>query len=157
MLTTLQKYWRRFRVCEREIETRDLGHGTDADRQAWAYVRDLVKTLGPEGMSSEDSGYDEEQEDKVYRVTIRDCRRDCDDLLVALDKNHLSHRIASGRWGRIPVPRQRPGISLSERPAPTHWPRALYDGDWWEQLKPGEKKQYADCKNDFNWKNVKIA
>lgn len=106
-------------------------------------------------MSSEDS--DGDNKDKLYKVTRRECRRDCDHIMVALDDNHLAKRLMSGKWGRIPVPRIRPGTEPSERPAPDHWPRALYNDEWWQSLSLGEKRDLARCNRVFMWEDLEFA
>ena len=124
------------------------------DLDAWLYIQNLLELLGTDGMSSEDSEWEDKRRlEKTYRVNVLHARRaECDQLMIALDENHLMKRFAEGRPGRLPVPRTREAGQESERSPPLGWPRDLYDEEWFNAQ--SDAVQSAVSTAAFEWVDV---
>lgn len=141
-------------VCHREIYIREEGLGDKGDLPAWNWILQLLETMGPAGISSDDT--DAEME-TVYRITVQPARRPgCDDIMAALDANHLMFRLTEGKYGRLPVVR-RQGDEKSERDAPKGWPRELYNDTWFDSLTARERTTLCVSQTAFEWLNVVLG
>jgi hypothetical protein len=112
------------------------------DLRIWKWLLKLVKQLGPEGMSSEESD-DQNDTEVVFRVKRLPWRRDITKELSLIDAIRLKEKGIFAPQGSKPVKRIHGGERLvSIREAPGFLPRELYNEDWLKEqrfphLKPG--------------------
>jgi hypothetical protein len=93
----------------------------------------MVKTLGHEGMSSEESEVEDEI-NTVLRVKTLEWRRDIEKELGIIDSARVAGPRTFGKSGAKPMIRRRGDkLLLSKREPPTGLPRPFYDNAWFEK------------------------
>ena len=100
-------------------------------KQLWKFMNELVTTYGVDGMSSDESedNFEENIKSTVYNVRVPKWRRKIEKYMDLIDAHQ--HQVVDGR-GSLPRRRRRdPGNKYtSERPAPEGLPRSCYDEEW---------------------------
>src|ERR1700690_1697220 len=79
------------------------------DVKIWEWLLQLIQYLGADGMSSEESGVEVNDEgiaQKVYRVKIMPWRRNINQELAIIDKARLQDKDLYSEAGAKPVPRK---------------------------------------------------
>jgi hypothetical protein len=113
------------------------------EEAVWMSNHTLLDTLGPEGMSSDESEVDDAG-NRTYRVKIMDWRnRDIVRKVVEIDKDrNTTNAYGNTRAGNPPRLRKRweDGRKTS-RKAPPHLPINFYNAQWYASLKPGQKRE----------------
>jgi hypothetical protein len=126
------------------------------DVTIWEWLLSLVEYLGADGMSSEESGVEANDEgivQKVYRVNIMVWRRNIDHEVAIIDKTRLQDKDLYSDAGAKPVARKRSDQNgTSNRPPVCELPRAFYDDSWFNRL----NTNFRDCtlrvsKKQFHW------
>jgi hypothetical protein len=126
------------------------------DVNIWEWLLKLVGHLGADGMSSEESGVEANEEgvpQKVYRVKIMPWRRNIDRELAIIDKARLQDKELYSDAGAKPVPRKRSEQNNeSSREPVCDLPRVLYDDSWFDRL----NHNFRECtlrvsKKQFQW------
>ena len=99
---------------------------SDGNGVVWSFLNTVVRTLGTEGMSSDDS--DMEDMVAVYRTRLMPWRRDISKELTIIDEQHFKdHQIFSK--GAKPAKRTS-SMLPSSRGAMKGLPMSFYDADW---------------------------
>ena len=128
-----------------------LGHIPDDKKQVteeeseWMNIHTLLDTLGPEGMSSDDSNVNDAG-NRTFHVKIMEWQNlDMVWKMVEIDKDwNTTNAYGNTRAGNAPRLRKRweDGRKTS-RKAPPHLPINFYNAQWYASLKPGQKKELA--------------
>jgi hypothetical protein len=128
---------------------------TDTERRKWKRMLKIVKTLGKEGMSSDESDIEERTNRPVYRVRVMLWRRDLDNLMDAIDNARFKPGSGYSKKGSKPTPRIRDdrrlawshdvhamaaGIKLSSRDPVYSLPRDYYNDRWFKSM----SKEFVD-------------
>jgi hypothetical protein len=126
------------------------------DVKIWEWLLQLIQYLGADGMSSEESGVEVNDEgiaQKVYRVKIMPWRRNINQELAIIDKARLQDKDLYSEAGAKPVPRKRSEQNeASSRQPVCDLPRSFYDDSWFDRL----NANFRDCtlrvsKKQFHW------
>ena len=139
-----------------------------ADEPAWTWLMEVLDTLGPDGMSSDKSEgeADEDHSDEAvlnrtaftFRVKRMPWRRDITKELEIIDAERLKDRAVYRRQGSKPAQRRRnPDAPLSSREAPAGLPQAFYDESWIAKLSKDKRRDLAVSDRKFYWFNVAPA
>lgn len=108
-------------------------NGPDSSRAvAWRRIHDIIEHLGPDGMSSEDSGVDEEGYE-CMSVRFQEWREELDDMLIIVDNIRSDYPRYFKQNGAKPIKRI-PSRKATRRQHPTHRPLNLYAPDWYGNL-----------------------
>lgn len=95
----------------------------------WEFLSKVVKTLGTDGMSSDDTCIDDHE--KVYHVKTLPWRRELDSYMDIIDNQRRIPDEKFAEAGSTPVKRLRgKKLLTSSREAVKGLPKALYDRDW---------------------------
>ena len=126
------------------------------DVKIWEWLLQLIQYLGVDGMSSEESGVEVNDEgiaQKVYRVKIMPWRRNINQELAIIDKARLQDKDLYSEAGAKPVPRKRSEQNeASSRQPVCDLPWSFYDDSWFDRL----NTNFRDCtlrvsKKQFHW------
>lgn len=91
-----------------EICTVKVRFATDPhDRKMWVDFQEIVRQLGKDGMSSDETTEDEMTHRPCFRVSILIWRRDMDAIMDKIDNERLSPQSGFSRRGSKPAPRFR--------------------------------------------------
>ncbi len=116
----------------------------------WTFLRNLLLRLNTEGMSSDETVWDERQLKDVYRVKIVAWRRDISEYLNYIDMARDDPEIFTNR-GSKPVERRVRGRQ-SGRPAKQALPRVFYTDDWFTAVEPDVQCGIFEISCDeFTW------
>lgn len=127
------------------------------DLKIWKWLHTLLKHLGTDGMSSEESSI--EGLEKVYRVNTLPWRRDLDKYLDLIDNERgvADHKFAEA--GSKPIRRIRhSGNQVSSRKPACGLPKNLYDKKWLDDIE-GEYPELTlnVSAEQFEWINFHRA
>ncbi|KAI1782700.1 hypothetical protein LXA43DRAFT_1068378 [Ganoderma leucocontextum] len=129
------KRWeRRKTTCEAKITFTT----TTFDRNQWKQFLEIIKTLGKEGMSSDESTAEEATHRPCYRVSVFPWRRDFDAIMDKIDAERFGPQSGYSARGSRPTPRHRQDragaddIHLSHREPVLGLPVSFYDEQWLE-------------------------
>ena len=128
-----------------------------ADVSAWQWMEQVLRHLGEDGMSSDESDVEGELNTTVFRVKTMPWRRNIDGELNIIDKQRLKDKDIFSPRGSRPAPRIRHHRNPpSDRRHVSNLPREFYDNDWFEEKTPDEKRFTVDpSKEKFKW--IKIG
>ncbi|KAG1890845.1 hypothetical protein F4604DRAFT_1672841 [Suillus subluteus] len=134
------KYTRRAKILQHIIELKK--DDEDEDLPAWQWLQKLIKTLGDDGMSSEESDVENDVECVLW-VKNMTWRRRIEQELNVIDNQRVLDDNIFAPQGSKPMKRIRaPGNSMTVWSPVTGLPKALYDGKWFGGLTGG---QWAMC------------
>lgn len=111
----------------------------------WINNHTLLDTLGPGGMSSDDSDVDDAG-NRTFRVKIMEWRnRDIVRKMVEIDKDrNTTNAYGNTKAGNPPrLRKRREDGRKTSRKAPPHLPINFYNAQWYASLKPGQKRELA--------------
>lgn len=149
------KYRRRMAVVENLAKLKAEENKDDAD--AWKWLKDLTTTLGEHGMSSEESGIENEVE-VVLRVKTLPWRRSVERELDLIDLQRLLDDDIFAPQGARPLRRIRaPGNPVSTRPVVKGLPTALYDRAWIAELSQRQMEALHIANVSFPWMKVAVS
>lgn len=118
------------------VESQD--NGPQSPRAvAWQQIHDIIEYLGPDGMSSEDSGVDDEGYECML-VRDQQWRENLDDMLMKVDDIRRDYPRYFKQNGAKPVKRL-PLSKGSRREHPNRLPVNLYAPDWYKDLNDYQK------------------
>ena len=123
-------------------------------------MRDIVDTLGHEGMSSDESEPDSDDDESsslvsTFRVKEMPWRRNITDELGIIDAERQLDKSVYSRQGSKPVYRRRgPGSPATTRGPVAGLPRAFYNDAWFETLNTEEKRLLRVNTREFSWVTV---
>ncbi|KAI6102400.1 hypothetical protein EDD16DRAFT_1525630 [Pisolithus croceorrhizus] len=127
------------------------------DADAWKWLKDLTTTLGEHGMSSEESGIENEVE-VVLRVKTLPWRRSVERELDLIDLQRLLDDDIFAPQGARPLRRIRaPGNPVSTRPVVKGLPTALYDRAWIAELSQRQLEALHIANVSFPWMKVAVS
>jgi hypothetical protein len=143
----------RVRTVDYIIELR--ADDDESDVAIWKWLRDVLQILGAEGMSTDESGVDDDDFNVIYRVTIKAWRRpEITEYMQQIDKERLGEDSGFSAQGAQPHRRVRDYTNAESSRTPTKClPRALYDDSWFN--KNHRKFSLNVSKEQFQW--LKIA
>ncbi|KAI6120547.1 hypothetical protein EV401DRAFT_2170465, partial [Pisolithus croceorrhizus] len=140
----------RHNVCPSTEEKED-------DVDAWKWLKDLITSLGEHGMSSEESGVENEVE-AVLRVKNLPWHRSIERELDLIDLQRLLDGDIFAPQGARPLRRIRaPGNPASARPAVKGLPIALYDRSWIAELSQRQLEALHIADVPFPWMKIAIS
>jgi hypothetical protein len=118
-------------------------------------MRKLIKLLGEEGMSSDESEVDEELGIFVFRPKEMPWRPNVEKVMEIIDKQRMVDRDIYSFKGSKPGPRSRnKKKGTSRRRPPAGLPRSLYDKDWLKTQTMTQVRKLHISKNKFVWMRV---
>ena len=118
-------------------------------------MRKLIKLLGEEGMSSDESEVDEELGIFVFRPKEMPWRPNVEKVMAIIDKQRMVDRDIYSFKGSKPGPRSRnKKKGTSRRRPPAGLPRSLYDKDWLKTQTTSQVRRLHISKNKFVWMKV---
>ena len=135
------------------IKSEDL----DDNLPSWKWLQHLIKTLGEDGMSSEESSV-ENGVTNILQVKNMDWRRNIKKELEIIDLQRVIDKDIFSPQGSRPLPRKHaldnpvmsrdPGMGL---------PKALYNGLWMSELNEQHKELLKILGEKFPWMKVVVA
>lgn len=150
LLTAWKLFNSRLRITNGMTAVR--AENPNSDYKAWEWQRDLVLTLGPDGMSSDES----DVEGKRLVTVMPWRRREIADSMAIIDQERFNKDGGFSDRGAKPTPRFR-GLRnpISNRKPANELPRELYDDDWW---KANHRRFALEASEDhFEWKTVTVV
>jgi hypothetical protein len=150
-----QKYTHRATILQKVIELKK--EDEDDDLPAWQWLQKLIKTLGDDGMSSEESDIENDVE-CVLRVKNMTWRRGIEQELSVIDNQRVLDDDIFAPQGSKPMKRIcAPGNLTTLRSPVTGLPKALYDTKWIDGLTKGQVERLDVSSEIFRWMTVAIA
>jgi len=135
------------------IKSEDLND----DLPSWKWLQRLIKTLGEDGMSSEESSV-ENSVTNVLRVKNMDWRRNIEKELEIVDLQRIIDKDIFSPQGSRPLPRKRaPDNPVTSRDPVMGLPKVLYDGLWMLELNERQKGSLKISDEKFPWMKVVVA
>ena len=120
-------------------------------------MRSLIKLLGEDGMSSDESEVDDELGVLVFRPKEMPWRPDVEKVMAIIDKQRMVDRDIYSLKGAKPGPRSRnKKKGKSRRRPPAGLPRSLYDKDWLKTQTTTQVRRLYISKNKFVWMKVGV-
>jgi hypothetical protein len=136
----------------------DLKKSEDApDTPIWEWLRRLIKTLGEDGTSSDESEVDEQTGSTIYRVHKMPWRRNVDFEISMIDKLRFHDKDLFSNKGSKPSPRLRSDRnqdSLRKTP-PKGLPKAVYNSEWVAKQSRKDKRKLEISKKPFEWMSLR--
>jgi hypothetical protein len=123
----------------------------NGDLRSWKWLKNLIETLGVDGMSSDES--DVENEQPVFRVKVLPWRRDVQQYWKIIDGCRFTDSGIFSPRGSKGVQRIRGvwGPSSTRDPA-KGLPRSFYDDSWFGQKDDSYRRLTLNFSNDpFEW------
>lgn len=117
-----------------------MQNAQNAVDENWAFLYDIVRILGRDGMSSDESEPEEGRKVLRYkrcRVKRRQWRsREIDDLMKLIDRERAyKNAFGNDPAGTRPRVRIRPAHTISQNVwVPPFLPRNFYDTEWYDNL-----------------------
>lgn len=134
------------------IDIKEFEHATDTP--IWKWLRQLIKTLGEDGTSSDESEVDEQTGHTIYRVHKMPWRRNIDFEISTIDKLRFNDKDLFSNKGSKPSPRSRNNRNPnSSRMPPKGLPRAVYNCDWIANRL--DQRKLGISKKPFEWMTLK--
>jgi hypothetical protein len=134
------------------IDIKESEHASDTP--IWKWLHQLIKTLGEDGTSSDESEVDEQTGCTVYRVHKMPWRRNIDFEISMIDKLRFTDKDLFSNRGSKPSPRSRSNRNRdSSRMPPKGLPKAVYNSEWIANR--GDKRKLGISKKPFEWMNLK--
>jgi hypothetical protein len=150
-----QKFNRRMETVLSTVEIKQQESAVDT--HVWQYLQSMLAALGKEGMSSDESDYDQAI-GTYFRPKSVPWRRNIIRELDMVDKEHRRLGSTQRRRGAKPVIRRRDGQNAvsSSDPVPG-LPISLYNPEWLKE-KAGEyvKRSLKPATSGFKWKSIDI-
>jgi hypothetical protein len=127
----------------------------EADLPIWEWLSRILNSLGPDGMSSEESCTEGDIE-TIYRVKILAWRRDIEKELTIIDRQRVLDSDIFSPRGSKPVKRLRgTGTHASERDPVVGLPRPFYDDEWYQSKSADYRELTLNVsKEQFKWITV---
>ena len=123
----------------------------DDDLPVWRWLQSLIKTLGENGMSSEESSVENGVEE-ILRIKNMEWRRNIDRELEVIDLQRIVDNDIFSQRGSRPLIRKRAHDNpMSTRRAVTGLPLALYDSAWMSHLSQCEIEVLEVSQQAFRW------
>jgi hypothetical protein len=124
----------------------------DSDVAIWEWLKTLLKTLGDEGMSSDDSDIDDRTQTEILHVRKLPWRRSLDKELDIIDSQRRDDQELFTKKGSKPVTRLRHMKELtSRRNAPTEKPKNIFEKSW---LKKQQDQDKLELKGRMVWIDI---
>ena len=152
-LTHDQKYEHRMLTIDETIGCKEQEDAPDVGN--WKWLREVVEELGVDGMSSEDSG-DEDDIEPVYRPRIMVWRRNLDMELKIIDDEYRRIARMKARRGPRPTPRKRsPANNITTRDPVRGLPFEFYNERWLaKQTDHYVERTLNMSRRAFKWKQL---
>jgi len=148
ILKVLQKYQRRMLIVEDKVST-----APDSEIELWRWLRIVLKKLGSDGMSSDESTVEDDIE-IVYKTKQMAWRRNLDKEMDLIDAQRIRELNPFAKQGSKPVRRFRnAGFPVSTRPPVAGLPRCFYD-DGWFLGRDKRQKQMRISTEKFRWMKI---
>jgi hypothetical protein len=124
-----------------------------SDIPIWRWLRQLIKTLGEEGTSSDESEVDEQTGHTLYRVHKMPWRRNIDFEISMIDKLRFHDKDLFPKKGSKPQPRSRSDRNQdsSRKTPPKGLPKAVYNSEWLAKQSQRDKGRLEISKLRFGW------
>ena len=124
---------------------------------SWKWLQHLIKTLGEDGMSSEESSV-ENSVTNVLRVKNMDWQRNIKKELEIVDLQRIIDKDIFSPQGSRPLPRKHaPDNPVTSRDPIMGLPKVLYNGLWMLELNERQKGSLKISDEKFPWMKVIVA
>lgn len=128
-----QRFNKRLDTLKMVVDFKKKDPENHQDLSVWKSFLALIKSLGKEGMSSDESDVDPNTGETTYIVKKLDWRVDVDQQMDAIDRQRDKQRAARVKRGSRPIKRKRLNNGpSSKRLPPKGMKRALVDPGWLE-------------------------
>lgn len=156
----MQKYQSRCKIVDHIVARKIEAGGSEEDITLWKWLALLLKRLGKDGMSSEESEVEEGSARGVYYVKKMPWRRpDVTKHVKFIDKQRDAANGLYSRRGNAPVPRiiNIGNKGVSRRPAPPALPRTLYHEEWLQKQHAADVAELDISDEKFPWREYYTA
>lgn len=148
-----QRYERRCKVIDRKVEKKKAGLELSDDLEVWEWLKSLMKALGEEGMSSDES--ETEDHRQVFVAKSMPWRRDCREHMDIMDRERLEGDLFEKRGHRPDYRVRRADCLASSRKIPEGLPKAVYSPQWVDSLDQRRKHSvYKPGEAELEWKVI---
>lgn len=139
------------KVVERVITVKAAKSDREKDLAIWKWLLELMRRLGSDGMSSDES--DIEDLRTVYRVKILIWRRNIDRYVEMIDNERKLAGDIFSKAGAKATPRIRSDQNpVSTRDAPANLPSAIFDPDWLKTVDDDYQQMKLNIsRENFKW------
>jgi hypothetical protein len=123
------------------------------DTPIWKWLRHLIKTLGEEGTSSDESEVDDRTGSTIYRVHKMPWHRNVDFEIEKIENMRFRDKDLYSNKGSKPLPRLRSNRNQdsSRKTPPKALPRAVYNNEWIAKQNQRDKRRLGILKEPFEW------
>jgi hypothetical protein len=137
------------------IDIKDYEHASDTP--IWKWLRQVIKALGEEGTSSDESEVDEQMGHTIYHVHKMPWRRNIDFELSMIDKLRFQDKDLFPNKGSKPLPRSRSNRNKdsSQKRPPVGLPKPLYNSEWIAKQSRRDLRALAISKSPFEWMTLR--
>lgn len=116
----------------------------------WIFLHNLLEKLTAEGMSSDETEFEQETMQRVFRVKVLFWRRDISEYLAMIDSLRDDPEFFSTRGSR--GVRRLTKRDESRRSPTKSLPRVLYDDSWFEEVDERRRSlMLRVSKAEFKW------
>lgn len=142
-------------ILDRLIDIKDNEQASDTP--IWKWLRQVVKALGEEGTSSDESEVEEQTGQTFYRVHKMPWRRNIDFELLMIDKMGSQDPDLFSKKGSKPMPRSRSNRNKdsSRKWPPAGLPKPLYNSEWIAEQSQRDLRRLAISKKPFEWMTLR--
>ena len=135
------------------IKSEDLND----DLPSWKWLQHLIKTLGEDGMSSEESSV-ENSVMSILRVKNMNWQRNIEKELEIIDLQWVIDKDIFSPQGSRPLPRKCAlDNPVTSQDLVVGLPKVLYDGLWMSELNGQQKESLKISDEKFLWMKVVVA
>ena len=136
------------------IDIKESEHASDTP--IWKWLRQLVKTLGKDGTSSDESEVDKQTSCTIYRVHKMPWHRNIDFEISTIDKLRFSDKDIFPNSGSKPLPRLRSNQNKdsSQKTPPKGLTKAVYNSEWIAKQSQQDKHKLGISKKSFEWMSL---
>jgi hypothetical protein len=128
-----------------------------SDTPIWKWLLRLIKALGEDGTSSDESEVDEQTGYTIYRVHKMPWRRNIDFEVSMIDRLRFRDKDLFPNQGSKPSPRLRSDRnqdSLRKTP-PKGLPKAVYNSEWIAKQSQRDRRKLRISKEPFEWMSLR--
>ena len=134
------------------IDLKESEHASDTP--IWKWLHQLIKTLGEDGTSSDESEVNEQIGHTIYHIHKMPWCHNIDFEILTINKLHFNDKDLFSNRGSMPSPRLRSNRNKnSSQMPPKCLPRAVYNGDWIANQQ--DKRCLEISKKPFEWMTLK--
>jgi hypothetical protein len=144
-----------FQTFERRLDTvdrviRKKMHYQEPDLWAWKWLKELLRNLGEQGMSSDETEVDN-QGRTYFSIKKLPWRARVECQLKMIDDRRMQERSELNRKGAVPTTRLRTNNAVaSERSPPQKRPKGVFDKHWLQECPVQDVRKLRISNEEFN-------